>query len=481
MFRKFGLAFHGLLRVLMGLFVVPFATVPATAKTLTTMNATALRQQAWDKVLREDSTLDDVFNRLKNAVDVRMSSIEIPNAIFMEFENPSVSTHKLTFPFTTPLKKSFQMGTDEDMLGNEEDLDLMHLTIRYNEIKKAVSHRGWGIDFNDLSWTGLYGTLTPKFVQAYQELRGRRIREALMLTVAEELTKNPVGLKQQFNSNVFICNLGDFGNQPVWDVTDLTKTDGAVDSLGLYPSRNFRGANSYVESIAAKMLTGAGTGSTSKAVMNVDALFQLDLYVRTRLKLIPLEIGKRKGYIFLCPSDVAAYLTNPKRSGSLGEAWASFTNLTAEEQSIPGIAGRVRSLWIVEDERAPTLTVGGSTGTYTLTPGFVQPGDNDDRNLNPWSNTSGSTNYVFEVGFVIGKGALAEWVVNDLQYAKESTEYGKFLGKGSWMCGGIQLARFEKDTPDDANNSASTGQGKTIIQRGSCMVLISRAPVAPVV
>jgi hypothetical protein len=40
-------------------------------------------------------------------------------------------------------------------------------------------------------------------------------------------------------------------------------------------------------------------------------------------------------------------------------------------------------------------------------------------------------NYVYECGFVLGAGALAEWVVNPLSYAKESTEYGKFLGKGS--------------------------------------------------
>jgi hypothetical protein len=468
--------FSFLITALMSCFVIPFATVPATAQTLTQMGATALRMKAWDKMLREDSTLDDIFNRLKDSVDIRMSEIEIPNTIFMQFEAPSTSTHYLTFPFSTPLKKAFQMGTGEDMGGNEEDLGLMHLTIRYNEIKKAVAHRGWGIDFNDLSWTGLYGTMTPKFVKAYQELRGRRIREALMLTYGEELTKAPVSLKQQFNSNVYICN-ANLNSQPRWDITDLTTTNGAVDTLGFYPNRAFSGANSYVEELANKMMTASGTSSTSTATMNVSQLFALELYCRTRLKMNPLTIGKRRGYIFVCPSDVAAYLVNPSISGSLGEAWASFANLSLEEQTIPGMLGRVRNMWIVEDERAPTLTVGGSTGTYTLTPGFVQPGNNDDRNLNPWSANSGSLNYVFDVGFVLGAGALAEWVVNDLQYAKESTEYGKFQGKGSWLCGGIQLVRFDVDTPDDVFNSAATGAGKTLIQRGSCMVLMSRRPV----
>lgn len=466
-------------RLMVALFYLPHAYVPASATTLTSMGATALRMQAWDKKLREDSTLDDVFNRLSDAVDIRMSNIEVPNSIFMKFEAPPTSTNKLTFAMSTPLKKAFQEGTSEAMLGNEEDLDLLHLTIRYNEIKKAVAHRGWGIDFNDLSWTGIYGTMTSKFVKAYSELRGRRIRESLMLTYASELTKAPVSLAQQFNSNIFIPNL-DLGDMPVWDVTALTNTAGSVDSLGFYPDRTFSGATSYVEDIAAHMLEASGTGATSSAWLDVDAIAALELYVRTKLKLEPITIGKNRGYIFLVPSDDAAILANPKVSGSMGDVWMTASGLSQEEQSIPGILGRYRSLWFVEDERFPTLTVSGSEGTYTLKPGFVQPGNNDDRNLSPWSATSGSLNYVFNVGFVLGAGALAEWIVSDVQYAKESTEYGKFLGKGSYMLGGIQLARFDKDTPDDAANSAATGAGKTIIQRGSCMVLISRKPVVTI-
>ena len=456
------------------------ATVPATAATLTGMGATALRQSAWDKALREDNTLDDVFNHLKASVDIKMTEMEIPNAVFLQFETPPQSTHTLTFSLTKPLSKAFQMGTGEQMLGNEEDLDLLHLSIRYNEIKKSVAHRGWGIDFNDLAWTGLYGTITPKFQKAYAELRGRRIREGLMLTIAEELTKAPVSLKQNFNQNIWIPNLA-LGDMPVWDVTDLTNTAGAVDTLGFYPTRAYSGANSYVESIAAQMIEASGVAALSTATMNVNQLSSLELYVRTRLLLNSLTIGQKRGFVFLIPSDVGAYLTNPSESGSMGALWKDVSALSAEEQSVPGMLGRYRSLWFCEDDRSPTLTVGGSSGSYTLTPGFVQPGNNDDRNQSPWSAVSGTSNYVFEVGFVIGAGAIAEWVVNPLAYAKEKTEYGQFQGKGSYTCGGIQLCRFDKDTPDDANNSAGTAAGKTVIQRGCCMVLISRRPVVTIV
>jgi len=449
---------------------------PVHAATLTGMGAVALRKKAWDSQLREDNTLDDCFNYLRQSVDVRMTKQEIPNTIFMQFQTPAQENNSLTFSLSTPLKEAPREGTDEDMLGNEEDLDLLHLTIRYNEIKKAVAHRGWGIDFNDLSGTGLYKTMTPKFHKFFQELRGRRIRECLMLTYASELTKAPVSLTQQFNSNIFVCNTAG-GDMPVWDVTSLTVTDGSVDSLGYYPDRTYAGATSYVEDIADTMLTASGTGATSTAYMSVGDLTNLELYVRKTLLLTPLKIGPNKGYIFLIPSEVAAYLTNPEESGSMGSIWKEVSALSSEESSVPGMLGRYRSLWFVEDERSPTLSVGGASGSYTLQPGFQQPGNNDDRNTDVWANTSGSTNYVFEVGFVLGAGALAEWIVNPLAYARESTEYGKFLGKGSYTMGGLQLARFDKDTPDDAADSAGTGEGKTIIQRGSCMVLISRKPV----
>jgi hypothetical protein len=44
------------------------------------------------------------------------------------------------------------------------------------------------------------------------------------------------------------------------------------------------------------------------------------------------------------------------------------------------------------------------------------------------------------------------------------------------MCGGIQIAKFNVDTPDDAANSAGTSLGNQLIQRGVCMVLTSRVP-----
>jgi hypothetical protein len=176
------------------------------------------------------------------------------------------------------------------------------------------------------------------------------------------------------------------------------------------------------------------------------------------------------------PWNVASYLTNPNRSGSMGNIWMNTTQLSTEEQNFNGMLGKYKDLWFVVDDRSPTLTISGSSGSYVLRPGFMNHGNNDDRNQNPWNATSGSLNYVFDVGFVYCEGGMAEWIANELAYSNEATEYGQHLGKGSYMCGGIQTARYNVDTPDDANNSGGTGLGSQLVQRGVIMVLMSRIP-----
>jgi hypothetical protein len=452
-----------------------FLTVPAASTGLSAKGASALRKTLWDKNLREDNTLDDIWNKLKTSVDIRNNKIEIPNSVFMQFSTAPTGTHQITIGMTAPYEKAPAEGTDETILGYEEDSKLFHLTLRYNELKKSVSMRGWGVDYNDIQSTGLYGTINPRLQKFWKDYRGKRIRVTSMLNVEDALTKNPIGLKQNFCSNVFIPNLA-AGLNPTWDITDLTNTAGVKDSLGYYSQRTFSGANTYIESLAARMMQASGTTSASKAYMHVENLEDLYQYCRRTVRMNPISIGPNRGYIYVADSDTVSILTNPNRAGSMAEIWTKVTQLSSEEQSYPGMLGRYKNLWIIEDDRHPTLTIGGSAGSYALQPGFMNPGNNDDRNLSAWSATSGSLNYVFNVGFVYGEGGLAEWIANDLGYADESTEYGQLLGKGSYMCGGIQIARFNVDTPDDAANSASTGAGNQLIQRGVVMVLTSKVP-----
>jgi len=431
------------------------------------MKATALRMKGFNKQLATESVLNDCFEKLSGAVDVDPKGTTIPNAIFMKVNQPADGTHEMVIPLLKSLQEKAYMGNAEAMLGNEENLRLKHLTVFYNEIKKSVAQFGWGIDFNDLSYLKIYEKITELFTRFYAELRGRRIREALALTYAEELTKSPISKKQRFNPNIFVTNtdLGDMPGYPEvagdgWGTWDAQRSLVA----GTYPDGNtFGDGNAHdnvVESIG-DALSDATTGFTAfgDGVMNVDDLLRLEYYVSNDLLLEPIMMDGQPTYIFTVPSNTVQHLLNPSVTKSLGEVWKDTAALSKPEASIPMVLGRVGSLLLVKDSRYPTLTLGGADGDWTAKVGFQQPGRNDGRN----HATPGSSNKVFNMGFVIGAGALVEWVVNPLKYATESTEYGQLLGKGAYTCAGIQAAVFDEDTLGDG----------TFQQNTSCMVLMA--------
>ena len=451
-----------------------YAYVPATAATLTGMGVnTGLTKKAWDKSLLENTTSDDVFETLSSTIDAAKNANEVPNSIFMKVPANSVQgARSMTFTMSNPLYKAPQLGNASAMLGNEEDLSLLYQTIYYNEMKKSVAFRQWGIDFEDIDSTGVYAQITPKLSKFWKEFRGRRIREALLMTYAEELTAAPVSLKQQLNSNIWLPNLADSDN-PSWLHADPTTTAGSAGGGGYYSARTFGGT--YVQLVANAMIAASGTGATSKALLSVDWLNSLEIYCRTRLQLNPISFGDRNGYVFLVSPKTKGYLFNPSRTGSIGDLFSKGGGLNEKELSIPGILGRYGCLYFVEDERAPTLTVGGTAGSYTLKPGYVQPGNYDDRNLNAWSASTSSPNYVFDVNYILGAGAIWEWMVQDLKYAKEQTEYTQLAGKGSFILGGIGLSRYDVDSPTDGAMGT-----RSLVNKGSCVVLTSRTPIATV-
>lgn len=430
------------------------ATVPASAHGLSTMKALALQMKGFNKQLATESVLNDCFEKLSDVVGVDAKGTTIPNAIFMKVSQPADGTHSMVIPLLKSLQEKAYMGDAEAILGNEENLRLKHLTVFYNEIKKSVAQFGWGINFNDLSYMNVYGRITDLFTRFYAELRGRRIREALLLTYAEELTKSPISKKQRFNPNMFVTNTN-IGDMPSYDTTGAWLADSTA-TAGTYPAgTTFSDTSSeYVVESIGDALAAATSGFTDfgNAVMNVDDLLRLEYYVSHDLLLEPFMMDGQPTYIFTVPAITVNHLLNPSVTKSLGEVWKDTAALTKAEASIPLVLGRVGSLLLIKDSRYPTVTVGGADGAWTLKVGFQQPGRNDGRN----HAAASSSNKVFAVGSVIGAGALVEWVASPLKYATESTEYGQLLGKGAHTCAGIQAAVFDEDTRADGTYQQNT-------------------------
>ena len=438
---------------------------PTAPSTLTDMSAIALQMKAFNKTLRTESVLHDVFEKLVGDIRTDPRGIQIPEAIFLRLEQPPQGTHSAVVPLLKSLELAPREGNLETMLGNEENLRLKHLTVFYNEIKKSVASFGWGIDYNDLSYMNVYGQINPLMTRFFAEWRGRRIREASLLTVARELTKSPISIVQHFTPNIFVANTL-LGSMPTFDTTAHLVTTGAYPVHDKFEDAT--AADEYIESIGDALEAATNAGANGEfANMDVQDLLALAWHVEHNLLIEPIMIDGQPTHIFLIPSNHAVKLSDPTTTGTLGDVWKSVTYLTKKEQDIPAVLGRVKNLLLVSDSRYPTVKKAGLDSDWTLEVGFLNPGRNDGRIHTAFAD---GTNEVWDIGFVYGKGALVEWVSNPLKYATEQTEYGQLQGKGAFQMAGIQMAVFDEDT--QTNTSFQ--------QNSSCAVFMSKADLVTV-
>ena len=59
---------------------------------------------------------------------------------------------------------------------------------------------------------------------------------------------------------------------------------------------------------------------------------------------------------------------------------------------------------------------------------------------------------LYIVGFLLGAGAIVDWMVTPLHFGMEETEYGKVYGKAAFCERGIQLGSvYDTDTASNLN------------------------------
>jgi hypothetical protein len=454
--------------------------VVGTPATLAGLGATGIRRITYDKKLREDSIRPSVFTVLKTALSVDKNIVNVSKVgVFMTVDSAGNGGlgQSSRVAMRLPLQEAPQMGTAETILGNEEGFRLLYTDAYYNEVKKGVKTWNWGYNFNDTAYLNVNNAVDPAISEFMAELRDLRIHQALCLRRSEELTKTPTSLTQTVNPNIIVPNLDD-ASFPAWDKDAPTVTEGAVDSLGYYSARTYSGSTTYAELVAAAILAGSGTGATSKCKFNVDTIFMSEEYNRQVIMGEQVMVDGQWTTIILVPSRVKAWMLNPNNAGSLGEYMKSVADYKDPNRPmIPYEFGRVGSLLFVEDMRAPTLTIGGAAGSYTLKFGFVCPGNNDDRNNSAWSNSSGSTNYVFDICTLLNANAVLEYIMDPLNTKlRESTEYEQVIGRAAYLGEGLQLPFWDKDTGSQAD-----GASKTLIYRGSALIPIGRTSRTTVV
>jgi len=441
--------------------------IPGTATTLSGMDATAIRRIAYSSRVKQDQVLPSVWTSIPTKFEVLGGEMVImDHGVCIDVTNEGKRAvgggQSVVMTLSTNLKKAPQEGTSEDMLGNGDEFEYLYLTAYYNEVKKAVKFNQWGYDFNDTEHLGHVKAYGKKLMTFWQEHNSLRYEQAAWLGFSPELTKAPTSQTQTLNPNWAIPGLAT-SSYPTWDVDTITETDGSQDSNNWYPDRYYSGNGTFIENLAAAMLSGSGVTATPTATPTIDNLLEMINWMDENIVVEPISLdGNKQTRIFKVTSSVYNWMMNPNNSGSIMEYWEATAAYADKRPYIPGEMGRLFGNYVVvKDMRAPTLTVAGSVGSYTITFGWQFPGGttNDQRNRTAWSATSGSENYVFHGCMFIGAEALCRYTrdgYTDDMY--EQTEFGKRRERGSYLGEGIVLAKYDKGTPT----------ATTKIYRGSC-------------
>ena len=348
---------------------------PVGTPTAPLTNATALRKFVWsEKEQFIDSVAPSVFVALKAEV-VNNGSGEIvltKPGIVLDVTNEGVAGQgqSVRLALRTPLKKRAAYG-DEDIFAREDESELLFGEVFYNEINKPVKMYERGYQANDVKWLKYnqgYNSLQTQFMQEQDDYFAH---QALMFTYAENLTFAPVSKAPAFNKNWFIPNLTD-AQQPAWDMTDPTVTNGSADSDGYYSTRTYTGGTSFAENLGDALNTAAGTGSTPTNIMNVTAWVRLRNYIITRRAVKAIRLDGKDTYVCLVPTFALSWMLNPANTGSIA---AYFQNVMqykgSDRDTLPGEVGRILdNFLIIEDQRGGTLTMSVADSSWTFTPGY---------------------------------------------------------------------------------------------------------------
>lgn len=387
---------------------------------LSDMNVEAeLKLRAINKKLQMESTLDDIFESLgEDIVSTGGKEVAVPDAIFLKLEAAPQGARQVTVPLLMALSGAPTIGATTPA-GSEAKQNLKYVTFYYEEFSYAVASTSWGTLANDMSVYGVFEQIQPQISKYMKELRGERIREALLETHDSILTDSL--LTAHWNKNWFVANTA-FGSQPIYDSTlaDFTEEIGDV-----------------MEAAAA---------TPADATVDLDFLLNLDFYATNVKRIDPIYIGGKKTYVVLLPSTQINLLIK-NNDGQLGDIYTSMVRSNSDEMAYSNVVGRVGNLLIVEDQRYPTITKGGSNGSWTLTPKYVKPGNVDER-----VKTVDGANH-WDIGFLLGKAAVCEWIVRDLHFETEEQNYGYNKGTGAFCEAGISLVEYDIDAGSQTDTS----------------------------
>lgn len=384
----------------------------------------------FDKSLRARATLKDIYVNLQGLY--KKTEQQIPPGIYMQVDKSAESqSNRVVITMQLPLKGDPILG-DDTISGNEEVPETKSATIYRYQYAKTVGTFGFGVNKLDQEPYGLYKNQVKNLGLWAQQFEGLEIRQAYVETYSMTLQSGlPGSCTARFHPHIYVQGALDI-DQPVRGIPSGTQE---LD---------------YVNAISAAIVSAGGPAHTDAQaatfrMMNKIAERALDL------KLIPLSIGGNDSFLLTVSTRTAAVMNDPQfgagtNSFGWGAAWHNIIQMQNKEaQMWYGILGCFKSaagcdIYVTVDPKLPSLILGGTGAPYSLTPGYVYPGDVD---LRQYSNPN-----TRDISILHATGGVCKWDAEPLHFIKQDEDYFRKLGHGIAGVRGIQQVQFEPDTFD---------------------------------
>jgi hypothetical protein len=402
----------------------------------------------YSQKLRRKMIASDLYVNLKAPEDVvyqRDNPIDIPDGVWFKMEaGVTAGANNIRVLMKMPINANVLTGRTVAL--GREVAPIVKSGALYRAPYRFVVQAtpGYGPDKLDAEPWRLYEEHVTDLAPHGGAEEGLEIRQALVEThnhLLWNFADTSAVCPAQFNRNVFVVG-AEPSAQPLFHPNAATYTNrivGLMDTVS--------GGNGRFEQTASQMLT-CGV---------------LDKILRWAWKRVwPFMIDGRPSFVLSVSQLQADYITNPNNVDSLGSRWIQTAQLAEKVQNWYGIIGAYRAgngatMYIVVDDRLPTLLPMGSGAPYSLTPGYVWPTDNDLRNL--------SNSKIRDACVLHGRNAYCKWEPEPSHLIADDYDYKLRNGKGYAGVRSIMQLQFDT-TPVDPTGAAREYWGSALVIAG---------------
>lgn len=379
-------------------------------------NGEALLQQTWDAALTEESQEGDILAGMTGTYSE--SNQKVPDSAIMRVMlKAGANSH--TVGLLMDLTGAGRQGAGVALTGFTESMDTRKFTVNANDVRHGVNLDNFGLYAHRNEPYKLMEAVNGQLSKWLSARRGKHMRQAVVEQCSDNLETSPTSLSSGWNKNILVKNVADSG-QPAYDSTLAQHTANLNQAL-------------------------ADAGTTSAANLDISFFTHLEYYASVIWKLKPMADGT---YICLIPARQARYLKILDGTESISGLMRTTLNdkiaAKAWDQTLPQIG----KLKLMVDDRAPIINRNSSTGV--LTAAYRDVGSTDDRS----SYTNAGANTVFDVGMVLGQGAIAETIAMKPRYDEDLTDIGRLKEVGLTTTYGFQVVEYDDDTATDSTRKA---------------------------